>query len=192
MRIIVGLWNPEPRYAGTRHNVGAEVVQTLAERWGLRLKRRARRVKAHVARGEVGEVDTVLALPNVSMNVSGPATAAVLRTFGASVEDLLIVHDDIDLPFGRLRLHRGRGAGGHNGVRSVVAFVGSRDFYRLKLGVGRPPGTMDPAEYVLRRFDRTERPEVDRLVEDAADVVERFLVDPEDAVRLASERKPSS
>ena len=104
--------------------------------------------------------------------------------------DLLIIHDDIDLPYARLRLHAGRGAGGHNGVKSIMGATGSRDFWRLKIGVGRPPGRMDPAAFVLKRFSKAEREEMDILVQDAADVVEAFLVDRERAVLLAGERKP--
>jgi len=113
-----------------------------------------------------------------------------VRYYRADPGDLLVVHDDIDLPFGRLRVHTGRGAGGHNGVRSIVEQIGSRDFTRLKVGVGRPPGRMDPAAFVLQRFDRDERPEIDRLVEDAADVVEAFVTDPERAAQMAGERRP--
>jgi len=190
MKVIVGLHNPERTYSGTRHNVGAEVVGAFAERWGFRFRRGPRRVAASVAQGTVGGVEVILVLPRVSMNVSGPPVASVLRYYGATADDLLVAHDDIDLPFGRLRLHRGRGAGGHNGVRSIVATVGSRDFYRLKIGVGRPPGRMDPAAFVLQRFDTDERHEVDLLVADAADVVERFLSDPADAMQVAGARRP--
>ncbi|GBE22813.1 MAG TPA: aminoacyl-tRNA hydrolase [Actinobacteria bacterium] len=190
MKVIFGLCNPERRYDGTRHNVGGEVVEAIANRWSLRFRRGPRRVAASLAQGTIDGVDVILALPRVSMNVSGPAVAAVLRYYGAGTEDLLVVHDDIDLPFGRLRLHRGRGTGGHNGVRSIVATVGSRDFYRLKVGVGRPPGRMDPAAFVLQRFDRDERHEIDLLIGDAADVVEQYLVDPESAVQAAGGRRP--
>ncbi|NIA24476.1 MAG: aminoacyl-tRNA hydrolase [Gammaproteobacteria bacterium] len=190
MKVIVGLRNPERRYDGTRHNVGGEVVEAIAERRNFRLRRGPRRVAASVAQGSIDGVDVILALPRVSMNVSGPAVASVLRYYGASTDDLLVIHDDIDLPFGRLRLHHGRGTGGHNGVRSIVAAVGSRDFYRLKIGIGRPPGRMDPAAFVLQRFDKDERPEIDLLVTDAADVVEQYLVDPEGAVQAAGRRRP--
>jgi len=190
MKVIFGLRNPERRYDGTRHNVGGEVVAAIADRWSFRFRRGPRRVAASLAQGTIDGVDVILALPRVSMNVSGPAVAAVLRYYGAGTEDLLVVHDDIDLPFGRLRLHRGRGTGGHNGVRSIVATVGSRDFYRLKIGVGRPPGRMDPAAFVLQRFDGDERREVDLLISDAVDVVERYLVDPESAAQAAGCRRP--
>jgi PTH1 family peptidyl-tRNA hydrolase len=190
LRVIVGLRNPERRYDGTRHNVGAEVVEAFGRRIGWSFRRGPRRVAASIAHGTIDGVETILALPRISMNVSGPTVAAVLRYYHASADDLLVVHDDIDLPFGRLRLHRGRGTGGHNGVRSIVEQIGSRDFARLKVGVGRPPGRMDPAAFVLERFDDDERPEVDRLVEDAVTVVEEYLTDPARAVQTAGERRP--
>ena len=189
MHVIVGLRNPESRYAGTRHNVGAEVIDVLSRRWDLPLKRGPMRVRSMVARGNVGGESVTLVLPNANMNLSGPPVAAVLKYFKASVDHLLVCHDDIDLPYAKLRLANGRGAGGHNGVKSVAQFVGTREFWRLKIGVGRPPGQMDPAAYVLQPFGKTERPEIDLLVEDAADVAERFLTDQPGAIQLAGERR---
>ena len=113
----------------------------------------------------------------------------MLRYYKAGAEDLLVVHDDIDLPFARLRLHYARGTGGHNGVKSIVQSLGNNDFHRLKIGVGRPPGRMDPAVFVLRPFARPEREEVDFLVQDAADVIEQWIADPEEAVQLAARRR---
>ncbi len=124
------------------------------------------------------------------MNESGGPVGNLLNYFKAGVGDLLVVHDDIDLPFARLRLHAGRGSGGHNGIRSIEARLGTKDFARLKVGVGRPPGRMDPAAFVLARFRPEEREEVDLLVEDAADVVERWIADPDGAVELAARRRP--
>jgi peptidyl-tRNA hydrolase, PTH1 family len=190
MKVIVGLRNPERRYDGTRHNIGAEVVEAVAKRHGWSFRRGPRRVAASIAHGTIDDVEVLLALPRVSMNVSGPAVAAVLRYYHVDPAHLLVIHDDIDLPFGRLRLHAGRGTGGHNGVRSIVATIGSRDFSRLKAGVGRPPGRMDPAAFVLQRFDGDERPEVNLLVADAVDVVEQYLTDPERAIQMAGERRP--
>lgn len=190
MKAIVGLRNPERRFDGTRHNVGAEVVETVAQRHGRSFKRGPRRIALSVAHATIDGVDVVLALPKVSMNVVGPPIAAALRYYRIDPADLLVVHDDIDLPFGKLRVHTGRGTGGHNGVRSIVEQVGSRDFSRLKIGVGRPPGRMDPAAFVLQRFDLEERPEVDRLVQDAAAVIDQYVTDPERAIQMAGERRP--
>ena len=190
MPVIVGLHNPEPAYSGTRHNVGAEVVAVLARRSESRLRRGPRRVRCRVARARIGAEPALLALPNASMNVTGPPVLALLSYYKVKPRDLLVIHDDIDLPFGRLRLRSGRSHGGHNGVRSIVGSLGTTDFWRLKLGLGRPPGRMDPAAYVLSRFSAAEREDVDHLVADAADVVERFMTDPERAMELAGGRRP--
>lgn len=119
----------------------------------------------------------MLALPTTFMNHSGQAVAPLLRYFGASPENLVVAHDDIDLPFAKMRLQFDRGSGGNNGARSVISTLRTREFWRLKLGVGRPPGRMDPADFVLRRFTAKERPEIELLTQLAADVVERFIVD---------------
>jgi PTH1 family peptidyl-tRNA hydrolase len=125
------------------------------------------------------------------MNTCGPAVISVLRYYKAGPENLLVVHDDIDLPFARLRLQYARGTGGHNGVKSIVQSLGNNEFHRLKIGVGRPPGRMDPAAYVLRPFAKSEREEVDFLVRDAADVVERWIDDPPEGTQLAARRRPA-
>jgi PTH1 family peptidyl-tRNA hydrolase len=189
MRVIVGLRNPGKEYAGTRHNVGSEVIEVLAGRWDLRFKRGPLRVRADMARVRRDDESVVLAMPRTFMNTCGPTVAAVLRYYKATHHDLLVVHDDIDLPFARLRLHHARGTGGHNGVKSIVQSLGNNEFSRLKIGVGRPPGRMDPAAYVLRPFARAERQEVDFLVQDAGDVVEQWIADPDEAMQQAARRR---
>ncbi len=166
------------------------MVGALADRHGSRIKRGPLRVRADIAQVSISGHKVVLALPRANMNVSGAPVRSVLDYFKADIADLLVIHDDIDLPYARLRLHAGRGAGGHNGVKSIMAATGSREFWRLKVGLGRPPGRMDPAAYVLKRFSKAEREEMDILVQDAADVVETFVTDPESAVRQAGERTP--
>jgi PTH1 family peptidyl-tRNA hydrolase len=190
VKVIIGLRNPEPEYDGTRHNVGAEVIDTLADRWGERIKRGPLRVPAEVAVGNRAGEQIVLAKLRANMNVSGLPTTSVLKYYRASADDLVVIHDDIDLAFARLRLQHGRGPGGNNGVKSIQGALKTRDFWRLKVGVGRPPGQMDPAAYVLRRFSKAEREEVEFLLQDAADVIERFLEDPDAAVHLAATRQP--
>ncbi len=190
MRIVVGLWNPESRYEGTRHNLGAEVVELLADRTSTHLKRGPFRVRASVGRTRIEGEPVILTLPRASMNLAGPSVQSVLRYYKAEPDDLLIVHDDIDVPFGRMKLQNGRGPGGHNGIKSVIGTLRTRDFWRLKLGVGRPPGRMDPAKFVLTRFNSKERPEMDLLVQHAADVVEAAVVDTERATRMAGEWGP--
>lgn len=192
MRVIVGLRNPGKEYSGTRHNVGGEAIEVLSARWDLRLKRGPLRVRADLARSRRGDENVILAVPRTFMNTCGPAVASVLRYYKATAKDLLVVHDDIDLPFARLRLHHARGTGGHNGVKSIVQSLGNNQFHRLKMGLGRPPGRMDPAAFVLRPFARAEREEVDFLVQDAADVIEQWLTDPDEAVQMAARRHPKS
>jgi PTH1 family peptidyl-tRNA hydrolase len=144
-----------------------------------------------VAQLGVGDDASRLVLPTTSMNLSGRVVAPLLRYFGLSLDRLLVVHDDIDLPFARMRVQFGRGAGGHNGVTSVIGQVGGPDFWRLKLGVGRPPGAMDPAAYVLRRFTSRERPMVEVMMEEAADVIDTFVTaGPEVARQRAGEPGP--
>lgn len=190
MNVVIGLRNPGPDYAGTRHNIGFEAVQVVARRHGGRFKRGPSRVRAEVA--EVGRSDLrlMLAAPTSYMNDAGGAVRAVLTYHKVSPEVLLIVHDDIDLGFGRLRLQNGGGTGGHNGLKSIEAALGTKEFARLKIGVGRPPEGVDPADYVLSRFSRRERAEMDLVVEDAADVIEKWVVDPRRAQELAAHRVP--
>ncbi len=187
--LVVGLRNPGRKYEGTRHNVGAEIVDILSERWAAPFKGGPTRVNGELAAHRIDDRRIVLLKPYAYMNESGRVVVSALRYFKAEIDDLLVVHDDIDLPFARLRLHAGRGAGGHNGIKSVVDSTSSSEFWRLKVGVGRPPGRMDPADFVLRQFSKDEREEVDFLVRDGADVVERFLLDPDAAVEMASLRR---
>jgi PTH1 family peptidyl-tRNA hydrolase len=123
------------------------------------------------------------------MNDSGRAVGSLQSYYKVDPEHLLVLHDDIDLAFGRLRVQKAGGSGGHNGIRSLEQHLGTKDFWRLKLGVGRPPGNQDPAQYVLKRFTKSERPEVDLMIEDAADVVARWLDDPPRAQELAAHRR---
>jgi PTH1 family peptidyl-tRNA hydrolase len=182
--VVVGLRNPGPDYQGTRHNIGYEVVTKVAERAGVDLGRAPSRVPAQVAILP----SCVLAAPVTFMNDSGRAVRAVLDYWKVSPADMLVVHDDIDLAFGRLRLQVGGGSGGHNGIRSIDRHLGTTDYSRLKLGVGRPPGSMDPAAYVLQRFSKAERAEVDLVVEEAADVVETWFTDRARAQEMAAHR----
>jgi peptidyl-tRNA hydrolase, PTH1 family len=171
----VGLGNPGPRYAGTRHNVGFLVVDLLAQRMCGRFK--AHRGRADVVEGRLAGVPVVLAKPRSYMNESGGPIVAVSRFYKVPVDRLTIVHDDLDLPFGTLRLKRGGGDGGHNGLRSATAALGSREYARVRFGIGRPPGRQDPADYVLRDFSAVERKELGYLVDRAADAVDALLAD---------------
>jgi PTH1 family peptidyl-tRNA hydrolase len=188
MRLVVGLRNPGADYEGTRHNVGAEVVERVLERAGTTPGRSPSRISGATAHTGVGDHRTLFLLPLTFMNESGRVVRSTLDYYKLEPTDLLVIHDDIDLPFGRLRLQVAGGSGGHNGVRSLERALGIKGFSRLKVGVGRPPGSQDPADYVLRPFSKAERPEVDLIVEDAADVVERWLEDRERAQEQAALR----
>lgn len=166
MLLIVGLGNPGRRYRGTRHNLGHEVVQCLAARIGVRLDEDG---WSRIARVRVDGATIVLAIPDTYMNVSGQAVKDLLRRRRRRPGDLLVVHDDLDLPLGHIRLRPGNGAGGHNGIRSIIAELGTGMFPRLRIGVGRPPAGADPAEFVLERPAPEERPVLDRMVARAAD-----------------------
>jgi peptidyl-tRNA hydrolase, PTH1 family len=171
--LIVGLGNPGPSYAGNRHNVGFMVLDELARRVGGRFT-------AHKAGADVLETRligrrVVLARPRSFMNVSGPAVAGTARYFKISATDLVVVHDDLDLDHGVLKLKRGGGEGGHNGLRSISEYLGSKDYLRVRFGIGRPPGRMDPADFVLRDFSAVQRRELELLVDRCADAVEQLL-----------------
>jgi peptidyl-tRNA hydrolase, PTH1 family len=171
--LIVGLGNPGPGYAGNRHNAGFMVVDELARRVGGRFT--AQKTGADVLEARLAGRRVVLARPRSFMNVSGPAVAATARYFKIPPTDVIVVHDDLDLDFGVLKLKRGGGEGGHNGLRSVSACLGTRDYLRVRFGIGRPPGRMDPADYVLRDFPPVQREELALLVDRCADVVEQLL-----------------
>ncbi|HZI37329.1 MAG: aminoacyl-tRNA hydrolase [Actinomycetes bacterium] len=192
MKAIVGLRNPGPEYSGTRHNLGFEVVEAVADRLGERLKRGPSRVRCEIAETRVDGEKLVLAAPLSYMNESGGPVRALADYFDVDTRrDLLVVHDDIDLPFGKLRMQVGGGTAGHNGLRSIERALGHRDFHRLKAGVGRPPGRMDPAEFVLRRFTSAERAEIDLLVVDAAEAALAWVGDLEKATQMAGQRRPA-
>jgi PTH1 family peptidyl-tRNA hydrolase len=174
-RLVVGLGNPGPAYEGSPHNIGYRVVEELARRHGV--PRAKRGFDGRVAEGTVRGRTVLLLQPTTFMNDSGRSVAAALRAVKLRLGDVLVVHDHIDLPFGRLRLTEGGGSGGHNGLKSITALVGA-GYVRLRVGVDRPPST-DPdvvAEYVLSPF-RESRAEVDALTAAAADAVELWLDD---------------
>lgn len=167
--------NPGDRYALTRHNLGGDIVSLLAERGGSKFKRAPRFIRAAVADVRLSGERAVLALPKTFMNESGRAVAPLAKYFGVELDRLLVVHDDIDLAFTKLRLQIGRGSGGNNGAKSVIGSLGTADFWRLRIGVGRPPGRQDPADFVLKRFSSKERPEIDVTIQIAVDIVESFV-----------------
>ena len=171
--LVVGLGNPGAEYADTRHNVGFRVVDLLATRaGGGRFSRH--RSNADVLEGRLAGRRVVLAKPRTYMNVSGGPVAGLVKYFGG---DLVVVHDDLDLGFGVVRLKLGGGEGGHNGLRSISVSLGTKDYLRVRFGIGRPPGRQDPADFVLKRFSGAERKELDFAVDLAADATEALLTD---------------
>jgi peptidyl-tRNA hydrolase, PTH1 family len=171
--LIVGLGNPGADYAGNRHNVGFAVADVLAARIGTRF--RASKFRTMAAVGNLGGLPVVIVQPLTFMNDSGSAVAGLSGYYRVPAERIVVIHDELDLPFGTIRLKRGGGDNGHNGLRSVTAALRTREFYRVRLGIGRPPARMDPAAYVLRDFSAAERKELPLLVERAADAVEMLL-----------------
>jgi PTH1 family peptidyl-tRNA hydrolase len=173
--LVLGLGNPGPEYANTRHNLGARVVTLLAERFGERLKKSRNRAQVAEVRDATGRV--VLARPDGYMNESGGPASLLARYYKVPVERIVVVYDDIDLAEGKLQVRRGGGTAGHNGIKDVVKALGSPDFYRVRLGVGRPPGRQDPADYVLAPIPKRQAQDLGVLVERGADAVM-------DAIRL--------
>ncbi|WP_460863008.1 aminoacyl-tRNA hydrolase [Nocardiopsis coralliicola] len=175
--LVVGLGNPGPKYAGNRHNVGFFVVEALAARRGERFKRGNGKAHAEVCETRLGGVPVVLAKPRSFMNLSGGPVAGLCRFYRVPMERVVVVHDDMDIAFGALKLKRGGGSGGHNGLKSVSASLSGPGYIRVRFGVGRPPGRMDPADYVLRDFSAAERKELGVEVERAGDAVEAVVAE---------------
>lgn len=172
--LVVGLGNPGPRYARTRHNVGFLVAETLAERVGERFTLH-KKSGADLLQARLDGRRVLIAKPRSFMNVSGRPVAALANFFSVPLTEVVLVHDELDLPFGAIKLKRGGGEGGHNGLRSVSQALTTKDYLRVRFGVGRPPGRQDPAAYVLQPFAAPERAEVPVLVGQAADAVELVL-----------------
>lgn len=175
--LVVGLGNPGPRYAGNRHNVGAMVIEALAQRSGATLREHkagrawAAEVRLGTAPGGLPGPKAVLARPMTYMNVSGGPVSGLSKFYKIPTDQVVVVHDELDLDFGTVRLKRGGGEGGHNGLRSISQSLGTKDYLRVRLGVGRPPGRQDPADYVLSDFPARDRQEVELLVGDGEDAV---------------------
>ena len=174
--LVVGLGNPGPGYAGNRHNVGVMVLEELASRAGIRLAPgKGARARALSGEGRLAGRRVVLARPTTYMNESGGPVRGLLDYHHIDVADLVVVHDELDISFASVRLKRGGGEGGHNGLRSITRSTGTKDYLRVRVGIGRPPGRQDPADFVLKDFSATERKELPFLLPEAADAVELLL-----------------
>ena len=171
--IIVGLGNPGPEYAGTRHNAGQMVLALLAERTGARFK--AHRTRNDIAEGRLAGEQVTLARPQSYMNLSGGPVAALAAFYKLSPDRIVVLHDELDIPFGAVRLKLDGGDSGHNGLRSITSSLGTHDYYRVRFGIGRPPGRMEAATYVLRDFTAAERKELPFAIDHCADVTETLI-----------------
>jgi PTH1 family peptidyl-tRNA hydrolase len=173
--LVAGLGNPGPGYAGNRHNAGFMVADVLAGRLCASFKRD--RSRAAVATGRLAGWPVTLAKPQTFMNLSGGPVASLRSFFKLPPERIVVVHDELDIPFGTIRLKLGGGDNGHNGLRSVTSALGTRDYFRVRVGIGRPAGRMDPADFVLHDFSAAEKKLVPELLERSADAVEALLHD---------------
>jgi PTH1 family peptidyl-tRNA hydrolase len=174
--LVVGLGNPGADYAATRHNIGFLALDVLAQRVRSKLALH-KRSRALVAEGHLSGYRVVLAEPQSYMNESGGPVAGLLSFYKIEPDHLIVLHDELDIAFGTLRCKLGGGDNGHNGLKSIRRSTGTGDFYRVRLGIGRPPGRQDPADYVLKPFGSAERNEVPLLAETAADAVQSLLAD---------------
>ena len=175
MWLIVGLGNPGSEYASTRHNIGAIAV----ERWAAEVGglSRNKKMQALTATARVGSEQLLLAFPQTFMNKSGASVSALMNFYKIDASQLVVLHDELDLPFATMRLKLGGGDNGHNGLRSIRAAIGTGDFHRVRLGIDRPPGQMDPAAYVLRAFTKSEAGDIDDLCDRAAAATQLLITD---------------
>ncbi len=173
--LVVGLGNPGSEYAHTKHNVGAEVVETLARRHGARLRKGKERALVDEVR--IGDRRVALAIPQTWMNDSGESVRLLARRYGVELDSVVVVHDELDLPVAALRVKSGGGLAGHNGLRSITSHLHSDAFQRVRIGVGKPASKEHGADHVLSRFNKRERTEVDVTIEQAADAVETIVAD---------------
>jgi len=180
--LVVGLGNPGPQYAGNRHNVGQMVVDELARR--MRVALANHKGRAFVGEGRLGVLPggapgprVTLAKPTSFMNTSGGPVASLVQYYDVDPSRLVVVHDELDIPFGTIKAKVGGGEGGHNGLRDITKAVGTKDYVRVRAGIGRPPGRMDVADFVLKDFSATERKELPFLLDETADAVELLVTD---------------
>ncbi|WP_104104434.1 aminoacyl-tRNA hydrolase [Arthrobacter sp. 08Y14] len=175
--LVVGLGNPGPGYSRNRHNIGQMVLDDLASRVGGNFKSHKSRAQILEGRLGIGGPRVILAKPQTYMNLSGGPVSALAKFFDIPADHVVAVHDEIDIPFNTIKLKSGGGEGGHNGLRDMSRALGTKDYFRVRVGVGRPPGRMDTADYVLKDFPSAEAKELPFLIGDAADAVELLLTE---------------
>lgn len=173
MKLIVGLGNPGPRYAGTRHNAGFEVVVHLAQQHGIRVSMASH--QSLIGRGKIAGQGVYLQQPLTYMNLSGAAVKSAIKAFEISLTDLLVISDDLDLPLGTIRMKANGGSGGQKGLKSIAGCLATEDFARLRIGIGRPPEGTSVEDYVLTTWSQSERSTVNLVVASAAEAVECFI-----------------
>jgi PTH1 family peptidyl-tRNA hydrolase len=173
MKLIVGLGNPGKEYSGSRHNLGFRCINHLAKAHGIGIDKR--QCQAQLGVGRIAGVQVVLGKPRTYMNLSGKSVHMMMDRFKAKREDIVVIHDDLDLALGKIRFYANGGPGGHKGVESIIAALGSRDFIRVRVGVGRPPPGMDPVDFVLLDFSPTERPLVEEAIAKVGEAVPFLL-----------------
>ncbi len=173
MKIIAGLGNPTKQYEGTRHNVGFSVIYRLADKYNIKMN--IARHKALIGTGVIAGEKVMLVMPQTYMNLSGEAVGEIMRYYKAEPSDLIITYDDIDLDVGKLRIRAKGSAGGHNGMKSIIAHIGSEEFDRVRVGIGHKPPEFDLADYVLSRFGKDELPLIRDAVDKAADAMEVII-----------------
>jgi PTH1 family peptidyl-tRNA hydrolase len=173
MKLIVGLGNPGKEYSGSRHNLGFRCINHLAKAHGIGIDKR--QCQAQLGVGRIAGVQVVLGKPRTFMNLSGKSVHMMMDRFKAKREDVVVIHDDLDLPLGRIRFYANGGPGGHKGVESIIAALGSRDFVRIRVGVGRPPPGMDPVDYVLLDFSPTDRLVIEEAIAKVGEAVPFLL-----------------
>ncbi len=174
-KIIVGLGNPGPKYKKTRHNIGFIVIEHLAETYQLKFHLGKKSFKSETASGTIDHSKVLLVKPLTYMNKSGEAVAAILNFYKNKPEDILVIHDDLDLPLGRIRIVKGGGAGGHNGIRSIITHLGTQNFPRLRIGIGRPHNETPVENYVLSPFSKEEWSLLEKIIETSTEAIVTIL-----------------
>lgn len=173
--LLVGLGNPGKKHHANRHNVGFMLIDLLAEKLDFNFSRR--KSKSRIAEGRIGEHKAILVKPQTFMNLSGYAVAPLVRYFKVPLDNVLVAYDELDLPFETIRIRPGGGSGGHKGMQSIIQQVGSPDLPRLRIGIGRPPGRMDPADYVLQDFSPSEKELIDVTLHQAVECLQLFVLE---------------
>ncbi|MGM8215709.1 aminoacyl-tRNA hydrolase [Bacillaceae bacterium W0354] len=176
MKCIIGLGNPGLKYKKTRHNIGFIVVDHLAKRHGWKLKKSG--FQSHYSEETLNGEKVLLIKPQTYMNLSGQAVKEVLDFYKIDTDDIVVIYDDLDLPKGKIKLRQTGGHGGHNGIRNIIDQLGTKEFNRIRFGIGRPEGQMDTINYVLGKFSKEEQKEIDDAIEKAADACEDWLTKP--------------